>query len=118
MYYRKIKEDLDCGIVLASKVFGGKWKPCIIDAINKGHKRPTELHKIIAGAPKRVIDLQLRELVATGVLKRVRGNGFPLCTHYELTDSGKSIMPIIEAMDQWGNQHKNLIRQYAQAQLQ
>lgn len=42
MYTRKKPEDLDCGIEVAMRVFGGKWKPCIIDAINRGKKRPSE----------------------------------------------------------------------------
>ena len=45
MYERKIPEDLDCGIIVAMKVFGAKWKPCIIDAINRGYNRPRELHR-------------------------------------------------------------------------
>ena len=41
MYEKKIPEDLDCGINITMKVLGGKWKACILDAINKGVKRPS-----------------------------------------------------------------------------
>lgn len=64
MYKRKTSEDLDCGIRTAFKVFGGKWKLCIIDAINKGMTRPSEIHKYIGGTTLRVIEMQLAELLA------------------------------------------------------
>ena len=59
MYNPKMEEDLDCGIRVAFKVFGGKWKLCIIDAINRGSTRPTDIHKEIKEASMRVIEIQL-----------------------------------------------------------
>lgn len=106
MYERKIPEDLDCGITVAMKVFGGKWKPCIIDAINRGYRRPSEMHKQIPATP-RVIDMQLRELEEHGVLSKTVYPGLPLKVEYYLTEIGYSIIPIIESLDRWGfaNRH-------------
>ena len=106
MYQRKTKENLECGIFLAAKVFGGKWKPCIIDAIHKGYHRPSELHRLISGATPRVIDLQLSELAAHNVVYKTTAEGFPLRSTYYLTPLGESIVPIIQAMDEWGKVYR------------
>lgn len=110
MYERKIKEDLDCGITVAMKVFGAKWKPCIIDAINQGYQRPSEIHRAL-GTSLRVIEMQLSELADFGVVEKEVFSGFPLCVKYSLTALGKSTLAIIGALDQWGTEHKDLIKE-------
>lgn len=108
MYERKIPEDLECGITVAMKIFGGKWKPCIIDAVNRGYRRPSEMHKAIDIATPRVIDMQLRELEEHGVVYKKVHTGLPLKVEYYLTPLGHSIIPIIEQLDKWGNKNKSV----------
>lgn len=117
MYKRKIREDLDCGIVVAMKVFGGKWKPCIIDAINRGSRRPSELHREIAFTSPRVIDMQLSELMEYGVVTKKAGTGFPLYVEYSLTPLGESILPILEQLGAWGMTHMDFVKEVAERQL-
>ena len=116
MYERKTKEDLDCGIIVAMKVFGGKWKPCIIDAISRGAKRPSELHREITSTSPRVIDMQLSELVTYGVLSKCIQPGFPLYVEYHLTPLGETIIPILTQLNQWGLQNKEWVKQIANIQ--
>ena len=108
MHIRKIPEDLSCGIVVAMKVFGAKWKPCILDAIHRGYTRPSEMHRQISGAAPRVISMQLKELESMGIVQKTTLGTFPLHTEYRLTEVGKSILPIIYRMDEWGMQHMTL----------
>jgi DNA-binding HxlR family transcriptional regulator len=110
MYERKIKEDLDCGIIVAMKIFGGKWKPCIIDAISRGAKRPSELHREITSTSPRVIDMQLSELVAYEILSKTIYPGFPLCVEYSLTPLGESILPILAQLNTWGIKNKSVAK--------
>lgn len=110
MYERKIKEDLDCGIIVAMKIFGAKWKPCIIDAISRGAKRPSELHREITSTSPRVIDMQLSELVTYGVVSKKVSAGFPLCVEYSLTPVGESIVPILTQLNQWGLKNKDIVK--------
>ena len=110
MYERKIKEDLDCGITVAMKVFGAKWKPCIIDAISRGAKRPSELHREITSTSARVIDMQLSELVTYGVVTKKVSAGFPLYVEYSLTPLGESIVPILVQLNAWGLKNKNIVK--------
>lgn len=117
MYERKIKEDLDCGIVAAMRVFGAKWKPCIIDAIGRGIKRPSELHRYLDTTSPRVIDMQLSELVDFGVVVKEVSPGFPLNVAYSLTPLGESILPVISALDHWGTRHKDQVKVLHERQL-
>lgn len=111
MYERKISEDLDCGITVTMKVMGAKWKPCIIDALHRGISRPSELHRALAPATPRVIDMQLKELEDLGIVFKRTGNGFPLRSDYELTIQGKSLLPIIALMNRWGDRNKDSVKE-------
>lgn len=111
MYEKKIPEDLGCGINITMKVLGGKWQPCIIDAINNGVKRPSELHRQIASASPRVINMQLRDLESHQIISKRVFEGLPLRVEYTLTELGKTILPIINAMNLWGLENRERILQ-------
>ena len=112
MYTRKIEEDLDCGIRVAAKVFGGKWKCCILDAINRGINRPAEIGRYITDASSRVIEMQLAELLFFGAIEKcVEEDVYPKKSEYRLTALGQSILPILDHMDQWGLQHAAFIKE-------
>lgn len=116
MYKRKIKEDLDCGLVVAMKVFGGKWKPCIIDAISRGTRRPSELHREIQSTSPRVIDMQLSELMEYGVVTKKATSGFPLYVEYSLTPLGESILPVLDTLGKWGMANMDFVKEVAERQ--
>ncbi len=90
------------------KVFGAKWKPCIIDAINKGFTRPSQMHREITAATPRVIDMQLRELEQYGIVEKTVYVEVPLRTEYKLTNTGKSLLPVLAIINRWGLQNKHL----------
>lgn len=102
MYQRKIPIDYECGLSVAMEVVGSKWKFCILDEISKGIKRPKDLVNSINGITKRVLQKQLRELEVHGLLEKTIYTEVPLKVEYHLTTSGKSLLPLISAVDQWG----------------
>lgn len=108
MYERKIPEDLECGIIIAMKVLGGKWKPCIIDAIDRGIQRPSELHRAISTATPRVLNMQIRELEESGIISKRIYEEQPLHVKYFLTEAGNSILAIVHAMDKWGQENREI----------
>jgi len=114
MYNKKKPEDLDCGIEVAAKVFGGKWKPCILDSIVKGNHRPSQIHRYLSTASPRVINIQLRELENYKVVQKKVFPGLPPRVEYYLTESGKKILPIIALMERWGNQNKEEVRKISE----
>ncbi|HKZ38611.1 MAG TPA: helix-turn-helix domain-containing protein [Chryseolinea sp.] len=110
MYRKKKPEDLDCGIEVSVKVFAGKWKPCLIESINQGNHRPSEIHRSILSAAPRVLNMQLKELENFKVVRKKIYPGLPPRVEYYLTDLGKSILPIVAMLDQWGTKHKEEIK--------
>lgn len=103
MYVKKLPEQLDYGVNVTMKVLGGKWKPCILDCINSGARRPSEIHRLIPEAPRRVLNQQLKELEECSIVYKKIFPGLPLRVEYYLTALGQSLMPVIMAMDKWGN---------------
>ncbi len=110
MYTRKKPEDLDCGIEVATKVFGGKWKPCILDSINMGNRRPSEIHRSISSATPRVLNMQLKELENYNAVRKKVYPGLPPKVEYYLTDLGKSILPVVAMMDEWGKKNSENVK--------
>ncbi|WP_295117156.1 helix-turn-helix domain-containing protein [uncultured Chitinophaga sp.] len=116
-YERKTPEDLDCGIIVFMKVLGGKWKPCIVDLIYNGITRPSEMHRQLPSATPRVIDMQLRELELHGLVCKTIQPGFPLRADYTLTKMGRDIMPIVTAMDIWGRNNGEYVKEVTQTTI-
>lgn len=109
-YIRKTPQDLDCGLNVFTKVLGGKWKLCILDAINRGHRRPTDMHREISSATPRVLDMQLRELEQYGMVSKEVFIGYPLRVDYSLTEAGKAVLPVLGVIDRWGTENKERVR--------
>lgn len=110
MYERKIPVNWDCGIEVTLIVIGGKWKPWLINRIREGYHRPMELHRAIPTATKRVLTQQLNELERMGVVYKKIYAVIPARVEYYLTDFGLSLLPIIDAMDMWGNSHSETVK--------
>ncbi len=107
----KLPEDLDCGIRVAFKIFGGKWKLCILDAINRGIVRPAAIQKEIHEAPLRVIEMQLAELLFYGAVeKKCDEDSYPKKSEYFLTELGKTILPLSLQIDAWGTIHSAFVK--------
>ena len=70
MYKKKIPLDIDCGVAIAMEVMGGKWKSCILYELEKGSKRPSELHRHFENTSPRVINQQLKELEIHGMIEK------------------------------------------------
>lgn len=111
MYEKKIEEDLSCGIRVAMKVFGGKWKLCILEAINGGIVRPADIHKSISNSTLRVIEMQLAELLFFGVVEKCSEDVYPKKSEYKITSLGRTILPILSQIDAWGIAHSEFVKE-------
>lgn len=103
MYEKKIPKDFSCGMSITFEIIGGKWKPCIINSINKGIRRPTDIAKVHPLASKRVLSLQLSELERYDIIRKVTYPTLPPKVEYFLTQKGESLLPLVEMMEKWGN---------------
>lgn len=110
MYKRKIPIDLSCGLELAKEVLLGKWKMHLLYFIGEGKRRPTELQKLIPRATRRVLNVQLNQLEVHGLVSKKIFAELPPKVEYFLTDLGKSSLPIIMTLGQWGDNHRDQLR--------
>lgn len=106
-YERKIPKNLDCGMAMIMDIIGGKWKPCLLYNISNGNRRPSQIQRLNPLASRRVLNQQLKELEAHNIITRKVHPVLPPKVEYFLTDMGKSLMPIIEVMNNWGEQYLN-----------
>ncbi len=110
MYERKLPIDLDCPLRLTMSLIDSKWKSCILDELRHDTLRPYELHRRLPEATPRVLDLQLKELVEDGLVKKTIYPELPPRSEYTITDLGQSLLPIIDAMIDWGNRNTELFQ--------
>ncbi len=110
MYEKKILKDFNCGITATMEVIGGKWKTCLINRINKGTKRPSELHRAYPHASARVLNQQLAELEMHHVLEKTIYQVLPPKVEYNLTELGRSLLPLISCIESWGLDHADVIK--------
>ncbi len=107
-YCRKIPVDLDCPLRLTMSLIDSKWKSCILDELRNGPMRPSELHKALPEAAPRVLDLQLKDLVDDELVAKTVYPELPPRSDYRITELGRSLLPIIDAMLEWGRNHQEL----------
>ena len=110
MYERKTAPNLNCGLDLIGEVLYGKWKIRLLWFINEGHKRPSELQRKIPDAARRVLNIQLKELEEHELVTRKVYPVVPPKVEYSLTEFGKTLIPVIAALGQWGDEHEDRLR--------
>ncbi len=114
-YEKKIPVDMDCPLRLTMSLIESKWKSCILDELRGGGPlRPSEIHKQLPEAAPRVLDIQLKELAEDGLVAKTIYPELPPRSEYRLTPLGASLLPIIDAMLRWGEEHMALFeKKYA-----
>lgn len=109
MYERKLPTSIDCGLYLTREVLNGKWKANLIYAIALDVKRPSDIIRLLPNATKRVINVQLKELEDHGIITKKIFHQLPPKVEYSLTALGESLIPVIDAMNLWGNQNREFL---------
>jgi DNA-binding HxlR family transcriptional regulator len=87
-------------------MIGGKWKPLIIYALNTETLRFSQLlAKVHPRVTQRMLTKQLRQLEEDGLVNRKIYVQVPPKVEYSLTELGKSLMPILDQLCDWGSDH-------------
>jgi len=104
--YVKFKEKIyPCTVSLTMDLLGGKWKAVILYHLKDEPKRYNELRKEMPNITEMTLSLQLKQLKKDGlVVRKVYGKKPPVKVIYSLSDFGKSLFPVLEAITNWGNQ--------------
>lgn len=87
------------------EVAGGRWKPLILHYLLGGTKRFGELRRLIGGVTQRSLTLQLRQLEDQGIVRREVFAEVPPRVEYSLTEKGRTLTPVLDAMKRWGEEH-------------
>lgn len=102
MYKFKGKE-YPCCASLTMGLIGGKWKTVIIFHLIDKTLRYNELRKEMPTVTERTLSLQLKNLEEDGIVKRkVYTSKPPLKVEYSLTDFGKTLIPVVQSIADWG----------------
>ena len=100
------KELSACPVETTLMLIGDKWKVLILRDLMTGDKRFGELKKSIGSVSQTVLTAQLRDMEATGLVHRQVYAEVPPRVEYSLTELGRSLKPILDAMWTWGEGYK------------
>ena len=98
-----------CPVETTLTLIGDKWKVLILRDLMPGTKRFGELKKSIGSVSQKVLTAQLRDMEEKGLVNRHVYAEVPPRVEYSLTDLGKSLKPILDAMWTWGEGYKATI---------
>ena len=94
-------------LVYFLRVAGGKWKIRILWALQDGKcHRYGEIKSAVSGITDMMLSQSLKDLCADGLLHRQQYQEIPPKVEYSLTERGKSLIPILDNLCQWGDDHR------------
>lgn len=101
------KEEMPaCPVATTVQLIGSKWKLLIIRNLMQRPWRFNELRRDLAGISQKVLTDSLRSMEEDGIITRTVYPEVPPRVEYALSELGKSMRPIIEAMAEWGRNYK------------
>ena len=102
------KDELPkCPVASTVQLIGNKWKLLILQNLLTSPKRFSELKNNVPGISQKVLTDNLRCLEKNGIVSREIIAEIPPKVVYSLTEIGKSLLPIFDAMSEWGENYKN-----------
>ena len=100
------KDMPDCPIETTLTLISNRWKVLILWDLLGGVKRFGELKKLLGGISQKVLTANLRQMEEAGLLTRTAYAEVPPRVEYALTETGRSLRPVLEAMLEWGTRYK------------
>ena len=95
-----------CPVETTLTLIGDKWKVLILRDLLPGTKRFGELKKSIGNVSQKVLTAQLRDMEKSGLVNRKVYPKVPPHVEYSLTELGRSLQPILDALRDWGEEYK------------
>ena len=92
-----------CGVAATAAIIGAKWTALLVHDLSEGPRRFSELEHSCSGISPRTLAERLRELEHEGIVERRSYAESPPRVEYELTGKGEALLPIIDAMRQFGH---------------
>jgi DNA-binding HxlR family transcriptional regulator len=99
-----------CPVTQTQDIIAGKWKIIILWHLSTNTRRFNELQRLLPGISKGILTRQLRELEEDQMVHREVYKEVPPKVEYSLTPIGKSFIPILASMGEWGKKYEKLIK--------
>ncbi len=108
----KTKDELPaCPVATAVSLIGGKWKLLILRNLKSRPWRFNELQRDLDGISQKVLTDSLRQMIQDGLVYRHDFQEMPPKVEYGLTALGKQMLPIIDALAEFGSYYKSVAKQ-------
>ena len=99
--------EYHCHMELTIDIIGGKWKSLILWHLGENTLRFGELKRTLPKITQKMLTQQLRQLEKDGLVDRFVYTQVPPKVEYSLTDTGKTLLPVLETMYRWGINYAN-----------
>jgi DNA-binding HxlR family transcriptional regulator len=96
------KQRYSCPVELTVDVVGGRWRTVLLSHLKEGVHRYGELRRRMPGISEKMLTQRLRELEADGLVARRDLGTAARHVEYDLTDEGRSLAPVLQALYDWG----------------
>lgn len=90
-----------CPIEEVMRVLSGRWPTLLLYYLKDGTKRFSDLQRDNPTISHRMLTLELRKLEVAGIVSRTAHDGYPLRVDYTLTEAGRRLVPLIDALGAW-----------------
>ena len=88
----------------AAQLLGKRWTGLLLNALLEGPRRFCELTALVEGLSDRVLSDRLRELETEGIVQRIVYPQIPVRVEYQLTEKGRGLKPVIDAIHMWAQE--------------
>lgn len=99
------KYSQPCPVARTLDLIGDRWTMLIIRDLFMGMTKFSELKQRSPAMPPKLLSARLKMLTAEGILRREVYSEHPLRAEYFLTQKGRSLLPIVLALGEWGLEH-------------
>jgi DNA-binding HxlR family transcriptional regulator len=99
-----------CGLDVALRYIGGKWKPVLLFHLQFSPRRFGELKRLAEGISEKVLIQQLKDLTEDGIVLRHDYRQVPPKVEYAITDFGKTLARALQPLCEWGNANREYVR--------
>ena len=99
-----------CPVETTLTLISDKWKVLILRDLMSGARRFGELKRSLGAVSQKVLTAQLRQMEDSGLLTRTVYPEVPPRVEYRLTDLGRSLKPVLDAMQSWGEAYQAGLR--------
>jgi DNA-binding HxlR family transcriptional regulator len=97
-----VPKRYSCPVELTVDVVGGRWRTVLLSHLKEGVHRYGELRRRTPGISEKMLTQRLRELEADGLVVRRELGTAPPHVEYDLTDEGRTLTPVLQALYDWG----------------